>query len=126
MEKQQLELLKKENLELKQQLEVLKKEISLLKNTSSKKSEIRDFIDVNFETYHHIGLSLEISIGGIEDDGIHFMVGSSNSEIDYDGCFKISFVEINEWFIENEKIVSSNNLNECLEELVSNEIDNLF
>ena len=126
MEKKQLELLIKENSELKQQLEVLKKEISLLKNSSSKKSEIRDFIDVNFETYQHIGLSLEISIEGIEDDGINFIVGSSNSEIDYDGSFKISFIEINEWFIENDKTISSDNLNECLEELVSNEIDNLF
>ena len=126
MEKQQLEFLIKENSELKQQLEVLKNEISLLKKTSPKKSEIRDFIDENFETYQHIGLSLEISIGGIEDDGIHFMVGSSNSEIDYDGCFKISFIEINEWFIENDKTISSDNLNECLEELVSNKIDNLF
>ena len=125
MEKQQLELLIKENSELKQQMELLKKEILILKNSSTK-PEIRDFLDVNFETYQHIGLSLEISIGGIEDDGIHFMVGSSNSEIDYDGCFKISFIEINEWFIENDKTISSDNLNECLEELVSNEIDNLF
>ena len=125
MEKQQLELLIKENSELKQQMELLKKEILILKNSSTK-PEIRDFLDVSFETYQHIGLSLEISIGGIEDDGIHFMVGSSNSEIDYDGCFKISFIEINEWFIENDKTISSDNLNECLEELVSNEIDNLF
>ena len=126
MEKQQLELLIRENSELKQQLELLKKEILILKKTTSTKSEIRDFIDENFETSQHIGLSLEISIEGIEDDGIHFMVGSSNSEIDYDGCFKISFIEINEWFIENDKTISSDNLNECLEELVSNEIDNLF
>ena len=126
MEKQQLELLIKENSELKQQLELLKKEILILKKTTSTKSEIRDLLDENFETSQQIGLPLEITIGGIEDDGIHFSVGSSISEIDYDGYFKISFVEINEWLIENEKTISSDNLNECLEELVSNEIDNLF
>ena len=125
MEKKKIKILIKENSEIKQQMELLKKEILILKNSSTK-PEIRDFLDVSFETYQHIGLSLEISIGGIEDDGIHFMVGSSNSEIDYDGCFKISFIEINEWFIENDKTISSDNLNECLEELVSNEIDNLF
>ena len=126
MEKQQLELLIRENSELKKQMELLKKEILILKNKSSNKLEIRDLLDENFETSQQIGLRLEITIGGIEDDGIHFSVGSSISEIDYDGYFKISFDEINEWLIENEKNISSDNLNECLEELVSNEIDNLF
>lgn len=126
MEKQQIELLIKENSELKQQMELLKKEILILKNKSSNKSEIRDLLDENFETSQQIGLSLEITIESIEDDGIHFSVDSSLSEIDYHGYFEISFVEINEWFIENEKIISSNNLNECLEELVRYEIDNLF
>jgi uncharacterized protein YlxW (UPF0749 family) len=126
MEKQQLELLIKENSELKEQLELLKEEILILKNKSSNKSEIRDLLDENFETSQQIGLSLEISIVGIEDDGVHLSVDSSLSEIGYHGYFEISFVEINEWFIENDKIISSDNLNECLEELVSNVIDNLF
>ncbi len=126
MEKEQLELLKRENLELKQQMELLKKEILILNNNSSTELEIRDLLDENFETSQQIGLRLEITIGGIEDDGIHFSVRSSISEIDYDGYFKISFVEINEWFIENEKTMSSDNLNECLEDLVRNEIDNIF
>jgi hypothetical protein len=126
MEKEQIELLKKENSELKQQLELLKKEVLILKNNSTTESEIRDFLDENFETSQRIGLSLEIEIGGIDDDYIHFSVSSSISEINYDGYFKISFVEINEWFIENEKTMSTDNLNECLEDLVSNEIDNLF
>ncbi len=126
MEKQQLELLIRENSELKKQMELLKKEILILKNKSFNKLEIRDLLDENFETSQQIGLRLEITIGGIEDDGIHFSVGSSISEIDYDGYFKISFDEINEWLIENEKNISSDNLNECLEELVSNVIDNLF
>lgn len=126
MEKQQLEFLIRENSELKKQMELLKKEILILKNKSFNKLEIRDLLDENFETSQQIGLRLEITIGGIEDDGIHFSVGSSISEIDYDGYFKISFDEINEWLIENEKNISSDNLNECLEELVNNEIDNLF
>ncbi len=126
MEKEQLELLKRENLELKQQMELLKKEILILNNNSSTELEIRDLLDENFETSQQIGLSLEIEIGGIDDDYIHFSVRSSISEIDYDGYFKISFVEINEWFIENEKTMSSDNLNECLEDLVRNEIDNIF
>lgn len=126
MEKQQLELLIKENSELKEQMELLKKEVLILKNKLSLRSEIRDLLDENFKTSQQIGLSLEISIESIEYDGIHFSIDSSLSEIGYHGYFKISFVEINEWFIENEKIVSSDNLNECLEELVSNEVDNFI
>jgi hypothetical protein len=74
MEKEQIELLIKENSELKQQLELLKKEILILKKTTSTKSEIRDLLDENFETSQQIGLPLEITIGGIEDDGIHYQI----------------------------------------------------
>jgi hypothetical protein len=129
MEKQQLELLIKENSELKEQKELLKKEILILKNqikTSVNKTEIDKVIDEDYSENICMNLWLETIIYEVDDDGIKLSVSSNMNTIDYSETFSISNKEISEWLNKKDTHLTKENLNVCIEELSEKKIENLL
>jgi hypothetical protein len=127
MEKQQLELLIKENSELKEQLELLKKEILILKNqikTSVNKIEIDKVIDEDYSENVCMNLWLETIIYEVDDDGIKLSVSSNMDTIDYSETFTITYKEISEWLKKKDTTLTKENLNVCIEELSNRKIEN--
>ena len=129
MEKQQLELLIKENSELKQQMELLKKEILILKNqikTSVNKTEIDKVIDKDYSENICMNLWLETTIDDYNNDGLIISVSSNMNNIDYSETFTITYEEISEWLKKKDKPLNKENLSMCIEELSEKEIENLL
>lgn len=127
MENTQLELLKEENSQLKEQLELLEMKISELKtqsNLSSINSEIEDLVDDNdFKSSIHIGLWLDITFNEKNEDGLSFNIESSNDNFEYTpNEIEYTYEEISDWFEENNKPITIDNLQECIEELIEQDL----
>jgi hypothetical protein len=109
MELKELELLKKENLNLQKEIRVI-----------SIKSELNDWKNnENNSSTLDIGLCLDVTLYDIHEDGLTFNVECSNNRFEYTGDeIEIGFCEIDNWFKENGKPVNQSNLDDCLMELI--------
>ena len=104
------------------ELELLKHEISELKKENQLlkiKSEVNDFINESYSNSMNMGVWLEISFKETNDYGLVFHIESSNDLIELmSDEIEIGYIEINNWFYENNKPYTHSNLIECIDELI--------
>jgi hypothetical protein len=127
MEKEQLELLKKENLELKQQMGILEKEILLQKNKISvNKTEVYKLIDDDYSNTTSVIFLFQTTLFDVDSNSLKLSVSSNNDRLDFEETIEISYKEIGDWLEEQNKPLTKDNLYDCVKELCNTEIDNHF
>ena len=109
----QLELLKKENSKLQKEI----REISI-------KSELNDWkTEDNFSSTVEIELWLNVTLSEINDNSLIFNLECSNDSFEYNGeNLEIDFCEIENWFEEKNIPVTKSNLEDCIIELLDDNI----
>ncbi len=127
MEKQQLELLIKENSELKQQMEILNKEILYLKNKIPvNKTEVGKLIDEDYSNTTSLNFWFQTTLFDVDSNSLKLSVSSNNDRLDFEETIVITYKEINDWLEEQNKPLTKENLYDCVKEMCNTEIDNHF
>lgn len=119
MEKKQIELLKKENSELKQQMELLNSKV----RSKSIIEEIEDLVDEDYSTEVEWECPLSFYVSFIEKDEhtLYFEVGSSNDYIKFhNDTIEISYDDIIDSL--GDKPINETTISECIDELIKNNI----
>ena len=119
MEKQQLELLIKENSELKEQMELLNSKV----RCKSILEEIEDLTDGDYSTEVEWDCPLSFDVSFIEkdEDNLYFEVNSSNDYIKFhNDTIEVSYDDIIDTL--GDKPINEMTISETIDELIKNTI----
>ena len=119
MEKQQLELLIKENSELKEQMELLNSKV----RCKSILEEIEDLTDGDYSTEVEWDCPLSFDVSFIEkdEDNLYFEVNSSNDYIKFhNDTIEVSYDDIIDSL--GDKPINETTISETIDELIKNTI----